>query len=435
VTVTNFAPVVANGIVYIGASTSLGEYRLYALHESNGTVLWSHFIPLASGGWDDSSGAVSGERLYITTSAGYVRAFYAANGTPIWNSSNLGQIEGGPKVAYGRVYVGSYSVTPGLYVLDEDTGATLLYVPTDGVRLTPAISGNKVIFATSYGAVPHLVSVNAFTGAVAWNISAPAGGFSTLIQPLVNNGLVYTGNGGGEYAFQESNGLLYWWANFTGGAGINYHALSGTRLFLRAALNVFYALNANTGSTLWSYSWGSLSSPVVSGGRVFLGGLGSYFALDEATGAVTWSRLSGSNSSGSTDPAAIANGRVYQNHGNFGGRVDAIGPASLDPVCAGPPIVELEEPAPGANVTSGTNTFSYVPYDDSGFSSATLYANFSGTFSAITANTSSVTNGATNYFSAIVPAGFFVWNVRACDDLGSCAFAPANFTLNSTPSP
>jgi parallel beta-helix repeat protein len=282
-----------------------------------------------------------------------------------------------------------------------------------------------------------LWAINPVTGALIWNqtLSLSAG---SLSSPAVVGGRVYVGGASGMYAFDEVTGALVW--NNTGGLTWRYHALSSPavadgRVYVGHLAGI-KAYDADTGAVLWNQTIGGRTDyhPSVANGVVYAVAVGTnkLLAYDASTGTNIWNYTPLTVATGYSS-VAIANGRLYLSGGNeSNSELIALGPAAPNSTCAGAPVVSLDEPAYGTNVTSGTNTFSYVPYDDSGFSSATLYANFSGTFRAITANTSSVTNGATNYLSAIVPAGYFVWNVRACDDLGSCAFAAANFTLNAT---
>ena len=58
-----------------------------------------------------------------------------------------------------------------------------------------------------------------------------------------------------------------------------------------------YALNASTGTQLWSYTTGNLvnSSPAVANGVVYVGsGDDNVYALNASTGAKLWSYATGS---------------------------------------------------------------------------------------------------------------------------------------------
>jgi uncharacterized protein (UPF0333 family) len=98
-----------------------------------------------------------------------------------------------------------------------------------------------------------------------------------------------------------------------------------------------------------------------------------------------------------------------------------------------PPGVSLSSPANGSLLAPRLIAFKYVPTDDSGFTSATLYGNFTGTWSAYKSNSTPVINGSVNSFTAPVAAGAgdYSWNVQVCDNNATapqCRFAALNWT-------
>lgn len=98
-----------------------------------------------------------------------------------------------------------------------------------------------------------------------------------------------------------------------------------------------------------------------------------------------------------------------------------------------PFYVTLVSPSNYSNVSSvPIRTFTYYLNSTQGnFGNATLYSNFSGTWSANNTNTSALINGSagTNPINVSgIPQGYFIWNVYACDT-DNCSFALNNFTL------
>jgi|GEM_PF-3542028 len=94
------------------------------------------------------------------------------------------------------------------------------------------------------------------------------------------------------------------------------------------------------------------------------------------------------------------------------------------------PTVTLNEPATGSNVTTSSVVFNYTPSDISGFGNATLYSNFSGSWSANNSNATLVINASKNNITVLgLQDGLFVWNVYVCNNVGQCAFASSNNTL------
>src|SRR5439155_14001745 len=89
-------------------------------------------------------------------------------------------------------------------------------------------------------------------------------------------------------------------------------AVAGGVVYWGSATGTFYALDAATGTTLWStpiYIAG-LVGPAVVDGVVYVGGAdGTVHALDAATGLQLWSYDTGAIDIGSSP--AVANGVVY----------------------------------------------------------------------------------------------------------------------------
>jgi hypothetical protein len=101
----------------------------------------------------------------------------------------------------------------------------------------------------------------------------------------------------------------------------------------------------------------------------------------------------------------------------------------------GPPWVTLSSPSDGGSASEGAIGYSFYPYDDVGFSNATLWGNFTGTFASTGTTTFSVFNGSLTTLVYSPTSGYYVWNVLVCDNnatLSSCRFAPTNFTLTVT---
>jgi eukaryotic-like serine/threonine-protein kinase len=86
-----------------------------------------------------------------------------------------------------------------------------------------------------------------------------------------------------------------------------------------------YALNASTGSLLWTFSTLTSSSPAVANGVVYIGGgndnNGEVYALNAKTGAELWSYTTTGNLTWSP---VVVNGIVYASSGN-GSNVYAFG--------------------------------------------------------------------------------------------------------------
>ncbi len=147
---------------------------------------------------------------------------------PAWSFSFGGERQRGqqsqPLIYDGVMYVtGSYSR---VFALDVKTGAKLwqhdarlpegILPCCDVINRGAAIYGDNIYFGTLDA---RIVALNRHTGAVVWNrrIADYREGYSYTAAPLIVNGLVITGNSGGEFgivgaveARDAENGELVW---------------------------------------------------------------------------------------------------------------------------------------------------------------------------------------------------------------------------------
>jgi len=86
--------------------------------------------------------------------------------------------------------------------------------------------------------------------------------------------------------------------------------------------------------------------------------------------------------------------------------------------------------SPGNNNLSEYSTlfFNYTPVD-ANIDSCILYSNFSGTFSAVSINSSPIANQI-NSFEKTIDDGQYIWNVWCNDSSGRNGFASANYTIS-----
>ena len=113
------APVVdANGIIYVGSSTS----KLYAFH-ADGTPVTNYPVTV-NGALSRIVPALANGNIYVGTDAGTVYKINSSNGTVVWNSSLAAvDINTTAAVSGGAVYVGADDNK--VYKLDDSNGAIL----------------------------------------------------------------------------------------------------------------------------------------------------------------------------------------------------------------------------------------------------------------------------------------------------------------------
>jgi len=93
-----------------------------------------------------------------------------------------------------------------------------------------------------------------------------------------------------------------------------------------------------------------------------------------------------------------------------------------------PPSVTLNSPSDGYSTTETSITFNATASDDYNVANMTLYGNFTGTWQANETKTTSGTS-VTETWTKTLDVGYYVWNVKACDNASQCSFASQNFTL------
>jgi outer membrane protein assembly factor BamB len=156
------SPLVVEGTVFFGS----GDGNLYALDAGSGALRWK----FATGDVVHSSPAHADGIVYAGSWDGRLYALDASSGKERWHFQagldpvihNQQGFQGSPTVVDGTVYVGCRDAN--LYALDAKTGKEKWRYPTamSWVIVSPAVAGDRVIFATSDSSL-YLV-VDAKTG-------------------------------------------------------------------------------------------------------------------------------------------------------------------------------------------------------------------------------------------------------------------------------
>ncbi len=201
------SPFVADGIVY----SCSGDGKLYAIR-ADGTPAWIstalHNVgqpPIVANGivyvgaWD-----VEGQVWKLM-------ALNAQTGDVIWQSSAASS-----PVSFGagRIYA---AVGVGLRAFDAATGALLWSSPFGGPSTPPTFWGSRVFASVLHpGAIPYLEAFDAADGHLLWTSQVPVGGRFDYVSRAVPDGGLFTNRvyvtstNGYLYAFHRTNGSLVW---------------------------------------------------------------------------------------------------------------------------------------------------------------------------------------------------------------------------------
>ncbi|WP_380630258.1 outer membrane protein assembly factor BamB family protein [Salinibaculum marinum] len=315
-TFTHSSPVVADGIVYIGSTTSRGG-QLYAVDANSGEQTWSTgqlFFRSV-----ETTPAVAEGRLYYIHTDGKVVAADPATGTEQWTYEVEGKARASPAVDDGTIYFGTNAGT--MYAVDAANGTIQWAYDTheDNERLklrtTPAVHDGTVYATTSGLDTLYVYAFDAATGDLDWKQDLVDVGNAQyyLTAPTVANSLLYLGDYESEvlWALDPTTGEEVWKTEGVDLGPDAGPAVAGCTLFVGTRDGKLRAFDAATGDEQWSTILGSkvVAAPAVANGVVYVGDTGGQFhAIDAADGGRLWAE--NLESKVTTSPA-ISNGLVY----------------------------------------------------------------------------------------------------------------------------
>jgi eukaryotic-like serine/threonine-protein kinase len=304
------SPAVVNGILYVGSN----DHYLYALDAESGTEKWK----FKTGSRVTSSPAVVNGIVYFGSFDGNFYAIDAATGAQKWKFQTQGErryagkhLHGfqpagelmpdpfdfflsSPAVVDGTVFFGSGDGN--VYALNAAAGDLKWKFKTgDVVHSSPAVAAGTV-FIGSWDT--YFYALDAATGNEKWHFKTgddPDIHNQIGIQssPLVENGLVYFGcRDSNLYALDAQSGSKKWIYNNKGSWVIVSPVLKEGKLYFATSdSGMFHAVDANTGSEIYSLSfvWPTFASPAIAGNLLYLGSEeGKLFAVDLAAQKPVW---------------------------------------------------------------------------------------------------------------------------------------------------
>jgi eukaryotic-like serine/threonine-protein kinase len=189
------------------------------------------------------------------------------------------------------------------YTVTAEDGSTKRYV----VKTVFVRANQKIFVGSSDG---NVYAINANNGTELWRYTT---GGAIHSSPLLAGNTLYIGSMDKNlYALDAATGALKWKYLTTAPIRSESPVISNGVVFISSKNNYpdgnVYAIDATTGLLKWNKQISWPTSPVVSGGKVFINSNGgSFYTLDEATGNVIWSTVIGL---GGTLPTVI-NDKIY----------------------------------------------------------------------------------------------------------------------------
>ncbi len=285
-------PLIAGGMVFVTVADVSSGYGtdLYALSQSDGSVVWSQFI---SGTYFWSNATYDNGQIFVVNTDGLLRAFDATTGTLNWSVQLPGQysFSSPPTADSGVVYVGGAGSGGTLYAVSETAGSVLWTQGVEnGDHSSPALSSTSVFVSYACGVT---YSFARSAGALQWvtSPSCEGGGGKT---PVYHNGLLYMRDPIlGNQILNASTGQET--GTFSAGPAPAFAGKTG--LFVSAG-----TLSAVSGHhRIWTFTGdGALdTAPIVVNTTVYVGSSsGMIYGLSLTKGNVVWSANTGSSING-----------------------------------------------------------------------------------------------------------------------------------------
>jgi outer membrane protein assembly factor BamB len=261
----------------------------------------------------DSSPAVSDGVAYVADTAGQLFAVDTHNGGLLWTFTlaSGAALDGSPAVdpALGLVFVGANDGT--LYAVRTANGTLAWSVNVTGDVRAPLYSNGDIIVTSSTGVVKSVVEM---TGVVQWTHNFSGQSLSGPAYNASSNLVVVGESNGNVVAMNASTGSTLW--SYATGAPVDAAAtVYGGVVYVGSNSDRVYALKAATGALIWSYKTGgyvqdtgSLSSNLTNGAlTLFIGSNdGNLYALKATTGAELFLTAMGSPIVGVSTAKGIA---------------------------------------------------------------------------------------------------------------------------------
>jgi outer membrane protein assembly factor BamB len=304
----------------LGVSSARTGYNPYENLLSPATIgtlnnLWA--VSVSSSTRLHSSPVVYRDVAYVGDDDGMVRAFNVKTHATLWTSAFLGgAIYSTPAVAGTTVYVTTTDTNATghgtLYALSTANGSQLWHhTASSPYGSSPAASGTYVVARSGSD-----LTTFSSGGTALWSngdVSGPG--------PVISGGLVYVAGDGGTSAvnaYHLGSGTSAWSTSGADCAFLPTPVSGGILLSTGLCDSIAYALNASTGTLLWSRDVKTSTAlenltgvPAVSKGVAFFPLGSEIVACKLSSGALMWHVNTGTADGPEEGDAAVADGLLY----------------------------------------------------------------------------------------------------------------------------
>jgi len=252
-------PTVVDGTVYI-----TGGAETYAIDAETGDEDWSH---RGRGGTSASPKVrvderTGGGRVYVAKDTS-VYALGRSTGRQIWNTDVGGQVGGSPALSGGRLYVSSSDGN--LYAIERENGRLDWREEVgNSIETPPVVEGDSVFVVDSLGRAASFESDRGERWSNRLNASVTS-------PPAVDDDHLYVPTDDGSlHAIRTSSSGFEEWVFETEEGALTAPTVSGDHVYVGAG-GTLYVLEASNGNVVTEYDAASIGPVAVADGTLYYG--------------------------------------------------------------------------------------------------------------------------------------------------------------------
>ncbi len=263
-----FSPAIAGSRVFVRAESGDVGYVL-SLDAASGLKLWQFKFPRVGSAYDNLGGHVTSpvvaQGLVLVGASRSLYALDAETGRRVWTFEAQAPVASSAAVGGDTVYFADFTR---LYAVDLKTGEKRWDFEHGTVTLffAPVIAGDEVII-TSYDTA---YALNRHTGELLWTRTIESEG---IIPSAASGDHVYVKSVNRLYALDQATGEIVW--SYGVGDFVSLPAVAGEQIYVvtrAGGSGQLRALRKSDGQEIWSAEEERLAptAPVIAGGRVYV---------------------------------------------------------------------------------------------------------------------------------------------------------------------